>query len=246
MSAANKLYQFTAKVIHACHRLGILWSLENPQSSLFWLTSPMQELWQQLRGSVFFATFDSCVYGGLRKKATTFWSSAPVVQSLSLRCHEGLGHKHLPWGRQGQGWSTAEEAAYPQTLCRHWASLVLGALEDVGLMLTRENQPGAASFAAAERASLGLFPKATQQWVRLDSAADRTKFVPGVRLHDAKFPKGSTTIKVSVYQGTWWALVKQPVEPETFLQRSHGCMHPACALPPLPPALEQPKQPTPV
>ena len=175
----------------------------------------------------------------MRKKATTFWSSAPVVQSLSLRCHEGLGHKHLPWGRQGQGWSTAEEAAYPQTLCRHWASLVLGALEDVGLMLTRENQPGAASFAAAERASLGLFPKATQQWVRLDSAADRTKFVPGVRLHDAKFPKGSTTIKVSVYQGTWWALVKQPVEPETFLQRSHGCRHPACALPPLPPALEK-------
>ena len=89
VSAANKLYQFTAKVIHVCHKLGILWSLENPQSSLFWLTSPMQELWQQLRGSVFFATFDSCVYGGLRKKATTFWSSAPVVQSLSLRCHEG-------------------------------------------------------------------------------------------------------------------------------------------------------------
>ena len=117
-------------------------------------------------------------------------------------------------------------------------------------MLKRETQPGTARFAAAERASLGLFPKAThapvcvdpfqgQQWVRLNSDADRTKFVPGVRLHDANFPKGSTTIKVSVYKGTWWALVGQPVEPEAFLQRSHGCTHPACALPPLPPALEK-------
>ena len=218
MSAANKLYQFTAKVIHVCHKLGILWSLENPQSSLFWLTSPMQELWQQLRGSVFFATFDSCVYGGLRKKATTFWSSAPAVQSLSLRCHEGLGHKHLPWGRQGQGWSTAEEAAYPQTLCRHWASLVLEALEDVGLLLKRESQPGTASFAAAERASLGLFPKAThapvcvdpfqgQQWVRLNSDADRTKFVlesGSMRQTSLRVPRPSRSLSTKEHGGPLW------------------------------------------
>ena len=93
------------------------------------------------------------------------------------------------------------------------------------------------------------FPGAAVGQTRLASAADRTKFVPGVRLHDAKFPKGSTTVKVSVYQGTWWALVGQPVEPEAFLQRSHGCTHPACALPPaasLGEDSEQPKQPTPV
>ena len=212
VSAANKLYRFTAEVIRACHSLGVLWSLENPQSSMFWLTSPIQQLWQELRGSVFFATFDSCVYGGLRKKATTFWSSAPVVQSLSLRCHDGLGHQHLPWGRQGPSWTTAEEAAYPQALCRHWASIVLEDLSKAGLVETQGSQPGTAVFAAAERAALGLFPKAMhapvcvdpfqgQQWVKLAGDADRTKFVPGVRLHDSAFPKGSTTIKVSVHQG---------------------------------------------
>ena len=43
VSAANKLYRFTAEVIRACHSLGVLWSLENPQSSMFWLTSPIQQ-----------------------------------------------------------------------------------------------------------------------------------------------------------------------------------------------------------
>ena len=60
---------------------------------------------------IFFATFDSCVYGGARRKATTCWSSAETVESLTLRCHSGLGHRHKPWGRQGAAWATAEEAA---------------------------------------------------------------------------------------------------------------------------------------
>ena len=101
-----------------------------------------------------------------------------------------------------------EEAAYPQALCRHWASIVLEDLSKSGLAETQGSQPGTAVFAAAERAALGLFPKAThapvcvdpfqgQQWVKFAGDADRTKFVPGVRLHDSAFPKGSTTIKVS-------------------------------------------------
>ena len=250
VKAANRLYQFTAQVIRVCHNLGVLWSLENPQSSLFWMTSPIHSLWRELKTSVFFATFDSCVYGGARKKATTFWSNTRVVESLSLRCHAGLGHQHLPWGRQGPGWATTEEAAYPQTLCRHWASLVSEALTKAGRLPGGEQQPGTARYAAAERAALGLFPRATHapvcvepfqghQWIRLECAADRTKFVPGVRLKDTAFPKGSTTIKVSLQDGTWWALVGQPVEPEEFLQRSRGCGHPACSLPPLPPALDK-------
>ena len=72
VSAANKLYRFTAEVIRACHSLGVLWSLENPHK-------PHAAVVAGAKG----------LYGGLRKKATTFWSSAPVVQSLSLRCHDG-------------------------------------------------------------------------------------------------------------------------------------------------------------
>ena len=115
VSLANRLYSLTADVIRACAQAGTVWSLENPQSSLFWLTSPNQSLWRHLRGQIFFATFDACVYGGARKKATTFWSNSPTVQALQLRCTPALGHNHLPWGRLGTGWSTTGEAAKQPT-----------------------------------------------------------------------------------------------------------------------------------
>ena len=37
VATANKLYRFSAEVILACQANGVLWSLENPESSLFWL-----------------------------------------------------------------------------------------------------------------------------------------------------------------------------------------------------------------
>ena len=172
------------------------------------------------------------------------------MEALSLRCHQGLGHQHLPWGKDGTAWATAAEAAYPPALCRHWACLLAEHLAASGRLTDAGNQYGAQRFAAAERAALGLFPKATHspicvepfqghQWVKLSSDEDRTKFVPGVRLQDSAFPKGSTTVKVVVEHGTWWALVGQPVEPVEFLEKAVKSRHPACSLPPLPAALEK-------
>ena len=51
---------------------------------------------------------------------------------------------------------------------------------------------------------------------------------------DTQFPKGSTTIRVTVESGTWWALVGQPLPPEEFLQRALQSKRPG-----LPPALEK-------
>ncbi|CAE7708446.1 slc10a7 [Symbiodinium sp. CCMP2592] len=172
-----------------------------------------EETWQT--DKIHFGTFDSCVYGGARRKATTFWSSAQSVTALTLRCHPGLKHVRLPWGKSGSVWSTAEEAAYPQALCRHWAALLTQELVDQNRLEAPGLWHGTQRFAAAERASLGLFPKAThapvtvdpfqgQQWAKLDSDSDRTKFVPGVRL-----------------------------------QAAVTSQHPACSLPPLPEALER-------
>ena len=230
--------------------MDILWSLENPESSLFWLTSPITQLWRTFRSQIFHGTFDSCVYGGMRKKATTFWSNCPSVTDLALRCHPSLGHEHLSWGRSASGWTTAEEAAYPTVLCKHWASLVTEALSRKGCLADFGSAQGSVRYAAAERAALGLFPKATHapvmvdpfqghSWVKLESAKDRTKFVPGMRLQDPAFPKGSTTIKVMVERGAWGALVGQPVSPEVFVQRAVQSQHPQTCLPPLPAALER-------
>ena len=154
----------------------------------------------------------------------------------------GLGHRHKTWGRQGAAWATAEEAAYPPVLCRHWATLVAEHLEATGTVIDEGLVQGTQRFAAAERAALGFFPKAThapvcvepfqdKEWLELSSAADRTKFVPGTRLNDPSFPKGSTTIKVTVQNGRWWALVGQPVEPEAFLRKAAERVHPSCSLP---------------
>ena len=163
---------------------------------------------------------------------------------------------HLSWGRHasGSGWSTAEEAAYPPILCRHWASLVTEDLSRQGRLADFGLSQGTLRYAAAERAALGLFPKATHapvvvdpfqghSWFKLESAEDRVKFVPGNRLQDPAFPKGSTTIKVMVEHGTWGALVGQPVSPEVFLQRAVLSHHPQTALPPLPAALGQDSSP---
>ena len=250
VATANKLYRFSAQVISACQEMDILWSLENPESSLFWLTSPIAQLWRTFRSQIFHGTFDSCVYGGMRKKATTFWSNCQSVTDLALRCHPSLGHEHLSWGRSASGWTTAEEAAYPTVLCKHWASLVTEALSRKGCLADFGSAQGSVRYAAAERAALGLFPKATHapvmvdpfqghSWVKLESAKDRTKFVPGMRLQDPAFPKGSTTIKVMVERGTWGALVGQPVSPEVFVQRAVQSQHPQTCLPPLPAALER-------
>ena len=250
VATANKLYRFSAQVILACQENSVIWSLENPESSLFWITSPVLSVWKALRRHIFHGAFDSCVYGGARKKATTFWSNCKSVSDLSLRCHPSLRHVHLPWGRQASGWSTAEEAAYPPILCRHWASLVTEDLSRTGRLADFSSAQGSVRYAAAERASLGLFPKATHapvvvdpfqghSWVKLESAEDRVKFVPGNRLQDPAFPKGSTTIKVMVEHGTWGALVGQPVSPEVFLQRAVLSHHPQTALPPLPAALDR-------
>ena len=53
------------------------------------------------------------------------------------------------------------------------------------------------------------------------------------------FQKDPPQLRFQYTKGVWWALVGQPVEPEAFLQRSAGCKHPACSLPPLPSALEK-------
>ena len=55
VSQANKLYHVCSDVAQACQRLGIWWSIENPTSSLMWLTSPLQQLWTCLRDHIKFA-----------------------------------------------------------------------------------------------------------------------------------------------------------------------------------------------
>ena len=249
VSQANRLYQVCVEVALACDSLEIWWSLENPTSSLMWITSPFKSLWSQLHGKIRFATFHNCVYGGDRKKSTTLWSTCEALQGLSCVCSKDFDHVHQEWGRQADGsWATSQEAAYPPGLCSQFASLVFqsamtrGKLEPTpkaGHLYISKAQTG------VERAAQGLFPRGNQIpplvdpfpkkiWHQVPASCDRSKFVPGKRLHNETFPKGSTTLAVAEENNSWWAQVGIPVTPEEFLSMSAASVHPESQHPVLP------------
>ena len=85
VTAANSLYDATAKIAMHSIGLNLTVSIENPQNSLlFWLTDPIRELLQWHPGN--FNVLDSCMMGGDRDKATAWWCSDDLCDSLNLRC----------------------------------------------------------------------------------------------------------------------------------------------------------------
>ena len=117
---ANKLYQFTRKVIDKCLLLNIPFICENPQRSWMWATSFFQGLPAQCR----FQSIHSCMYGSQRLKRTAFLMNF-VAPNLKATC-DGK-HAHLPWGKTVSPqsgdvvFSTSVETEYPLKLCKQLA-----------------------------------------------------------------------------------------------------------------------------
>ena len=119
VSAANKLYDFLATVVDMAHGLGLLVVVENPRSSLFWLT----RFWKQIRAPIQYSAHQACAYGGERPKWTVLAWNHPAFAAIS-KCCPGVStlHQHKPWGLvhsdSGTHFSTSEETAYPTGLAR--------------------------------------------------------------------------------------------------------------------------------
>ena len=252
VSQANRLYQVCVDVALACQTHNIWWSIENPTSSFMWITSPFRSLWTSLGQRIKFATFHNCVYGGDRKKSTTLWTSCQDLQGLSCICSQDYEHVHAGWGRQADGsWATSKEASYPPGLCSQFASLVFQAALSSGRLVQAEGSESlflTKAQAGIERAAQGLFPRGSQMpplvdpfpekvWHEVPAECDRSVFVPGKRLQGTSFPKGSTTLAVAHWAGSWWAQVGIPVTPEKFLSLSAQSKHPESFGPVLPPIL---------
>ena len=132
VASANKSYEATVALVLILISLGVSVSIENPKNSLYWDTSMMQKLYQQIPGG-HFSWFHSCMHGGERDKATKFWSYNPrdpqtdLFKELALECNKQ--HVHQSWRpRFLEGrwiYPTKEEAAYPQLLCMRMASIFL-------------------------------------------------------------------------------------------------------------------------
>ena len=117
MSAANKLYDFLATLVDLAHEKGLLVVVENPRSSLFWLT----RFWKKIKAPLQYSAHQACAYGGERPKWTVLAWNHPAFSSISLCCPgESDVHSHKPWGlvqsESGFHFSTSEETAYPRGL----------------------------------------------------------------------------------------------------------------------------------
>ena len=151
--AANFLYAATAEIAMHSIKLNLTVSIENPENSLFWLTDPIQKLLQWHPGH--FNVFDSCMMGGDRDKATGWWCSDDLCESLNLRC-DGQ-HEHKPWvptvSTGTLKFPTAEEAAYPWLLCERVAHLVKEFFQSMG------EQSGQQTSSALQHVNMGFLPR---------------------------------------------------------------------------------------
>ena len=115
---ANQLYAQVTRISIMCISLGLLVVIENPVTSLYWLTSFFLELKAYCSGHN--VDFHSCCHGGQRPKHTRFWVSQQVFRQLSMFCDGS--HWHKPWTPKRVGnrlhFTTADEAAYPPLLCQ--------------------------------------------------------------------------------------------------------------------------------
>ena len=82
ISKANKLYHLTAKLIRWAVAEGVRFCVENPQLSLFWQTTFMQDVMHLLQ----FTTFQACRYGSTRPKRNMLAYNAEEFATINEMC----------------------------------------------------------------------------------------------------------------------------------------------------------------
>ena len=246
---ANFLYKWTWKLIKLLDSKNIGWSVENPASSLMWITDPFVEMVQQLQHFDAFS-FHTCMFAARRKKDTAIWTSVPQLRAYLERKCDG-SHQHLQWGRTEKGFATAEECAYNDNLCASWAEAI------TAFALTRnyvappatiqDVQQATHSVAHINKAILGCLPRGRklvplmseflQPQIHDISMWQIIQQLPlGKRIPDACtiFPKGSRLLKFvnedgGDYYGTGmprYATIGIPREPLEFLREACKVVHP--------------------
>ena len=110
--SANRIYIQMAEFCTLAQSKGIGFSIENPLHSWLWELPPYVELAK----TCYRVPFDSCAYGGSRKKATAFLTNVEALCELHSMC---------PGDHQ--------EAAYPKLLCSRVGTILLSRAEALGL-----------------------------------------------------------------------------------------------------------------
>eukprot|EP00435_Cladocopium_sp_Y103_P068562 s777_g31.t1 len=117
VSTANRLYEFVAVLVNLANDTGLLVVVENPRSSLFWLT----KFWKAVKAKMLYSAHQACAYGSDRPKWTVLAFNHRAFSAISQCCPgESPSHIHKPWGvvhsAEGTHFSTSEQTAYPRML----------------------------------------------------------------------------------------------------------------------------------
>jgi hypothetical protein len=164
---ANDLYESTARMAAFLSEKGVSWTIESPKGSYMWDTLPFRKLARlKANGHLGYArvTFDMCMHGGDRPKATTFLVSKGLdFSALALSCDGS--HEHKPWSlvhEKGSIFATAAERNYPHLLCRRVATIVAKRFDIAPL-----KQPDQMEKAAANLQPKKRFPPIVPEYARV-------------------------------------------------------------------------------
>ena len=124
LRAANRLYSFMAQLILQLDAKNITWTVENPWTSLMWLTS----YWKKVESHrmPFYCELHNCMFGGKRLKRTCIASNNSAVLALNILCDQQ--HEHEPWSVRNNVFDTSLEAEYTPQLAKCLATTMLEAI----------------------------------------------------------------------------------------------------------------------
>ena len=92
---ANSLYEFTAKYVQLLHERNIGWSVENPSSSLMWVTPPFANLMLSLRAEISGVLFHTCMFGAPGRSRLPFGPMSAKccnwqdIAQMTINMHHG-------------------------------------------------------------------------------------------------------------------------------------------------------------
>ena len=163
VSAANLLYEFVGQVVTVADSLGLMVVVENPRSSIFWLT----RFWKNIGVQMGYTAHQACSYGGERPKWTVLAWNHPAFATINLCCPgESQHHNHKPWGLvhsdNGNHFSTSEETAYPRGLAHTIAKVFAAVLCQHGWSPPSEQWTGKEVNLQSMRAAATAQPKAAK------------------------------------------------------------------------------------
>ena len=216
VSLANTLYEFLGKVIRIADSKGLIIVVENPRSSLFWLT----KWWKSKGVKLTYTAHQACAYGSERPKWTVLAHNRHHFCKICKSCPGvGKNHVHKPWGvintQDSSHFATSEETAYPLPLAGAIATAFAKSLMDKGWQPPVDSLDldwNSVSFAKI-RASVGDQPKAS-------------KLPPIVREH--KY--------ILLIKGPQESLNQVPIKPRERLKKPwvvpHDCDSPSESVPP--------------